>query len=223
MRDNPNSISGSQHTDDIETTTTIAGLIKTMWSCLGRLWLDHLQTVHEQNKTKQSPVTLSSLKNRVRLIHALKPETLPIHHHYFHDDVENILHNATIQSLQTYIQHYLPIIMKSIQRRHEEIVELTTIERILLAVPQRVPAGLLSALEGPQSTTQDTTLHDIPHGDHSTSNDPVYNLSHPLHDTTHPAQEETPHRKHRRRRILRMMRQALLALWHRPQTSSPND
>jgi len=59
---------------DHELTSTIAGLIKTMWSCLGQLWLDHLSTIHETEKSTQSPVTLASLRDsRVRLIQALQP------------------------------------------------------------------------------------------------------------------------------------------------------
>ena len=57
---------------------TMAGLIKTMWTCVGQLWLDHLTTIHEKAKSPQSPVTLVSLLgDRVGLIHALQPNTLP--------------------------------------------------------------------------------------------------------------------------------------------------
>ena len=91
-----------------------------MWGALGRAWIDHLDTVHQKSKCTTSPVTLESLKDRVRLIHAMKPETLRIHHHYFHDDLDAVLHKATIQSLQTYIQHYLPAIIRSIDLRHAQ-------------------------------------------------------------------------------------------------------
>jgi hypothetical protein len=99
---------------------TIAGIIKTMWGALGRAWLDHLDTIHQKSKCAQSPVTLESLQTRVRLIHAMKSETLRIHHHYFHEDLDRVLQKATIQSLQTYIQHYLLAILQSINQRSDQ-------------------------------------------------------------------------------------------------------
>jgi hypothetical protein len=96
---------------------SIAGLIKVMWKLVGKLWLDHLQVIHETTKSHQSPVTLVSLQTRVWFIHALKPDTQPIHaHHYFHSDLKAFLQKSNIQALETYIQHYLPPIMSSIHQ-----------------------------------------------------------------------------------------------------------
>ena len=112
--------------ESLAVTRTISGIIQIMWGSLSRLWLDHLKTIHDHTKTTQSPVTLASLKDQVWLIHARQPETLPIHQHYFHADLEAFLQKATIQSLQLYIQHYLPVIKRRIRLRldslHEEIV-----------------------------------------------------------------------------------------------------
>ena len=165
-----------------EITTTIAGLIKTMWDSLSRAWLDHLAIIHEKKTTPlKSPVTLQSLKDRVRLIHALQPEALSCHQHYFHDDIESVLAKATSQSLQKYIQHYLPCIMRSIrqrQRRHHQ-------------PPSSPPLD-------PHHT------HNIPSSAHQPASAshraPTYD-KHPDHHATHPAQEEPPHRRHSRDRI----------------------
>ena len=80
---------GTQHeapcrpeTHDHSATIFIAGLIKICWTSLSQLWLDHLATIHNTIKTTQSPVTLQSLRARSRLIHGLKPATLPIHSQY---------------------------------------------------------------------------------------------------------------------------------------------
>jgi hypothetical protein len=180
---------GGQH-PEIETTKTITGIIKTMWAVLGRAWLDHLATVHQTASLHQSPVTLSSLQDRVRLIHALRhSETLPIHHHYFHDDLESVLKKATIQSLTTYIQHYLPVIMRSINLRSEATYTLVHMQdttphsernRTSNTTPLLSPTTTHSNFSGSQS---DNTAHELT------------NTTRQLH---HPAQEEPAHRKQSR-------------------------
>jgi len=162
-------------------TKTIAGLIKIMWGALSRAWLDHLAIVHEkQSKPTHSPVTLQSLKDRVRLIHALKPETLPIHRHYFHEDLDSVLTKATNQSLQTYIQHYLPCITRSIRQRH---------------TGSRGSSSTQSTPPPPMHQSQ----HPPPHPpEHALISPPSAT---PSRHSTHPAQEEPTHRRHSRNRI----------------------
>ena len=150
-----------------------------MWGALGRLWLAHLAIVHEK-KTKpfNSPVTLQSLKDQVRLIHALQPATLPCHSHYFHEDIEGVLHKATIQSLRTYIEHYLPCITRSIHLRRSRFNDSqfphlpSQLETLDTPPPQEIYG------QPPATTT------------HSLS-----------HHTKHHAQEEPTHRRHSRNRI----------------------
>ena len=162
--------------DDSAITKTIAGLIKTMWNALSKLWLDHLAIIHEKkSKPTRSPVTLQSLKDRVRLIHALKPETLPIHRHYFHEDIDDVLQKATTQSLQTYIEHYLPCILQSIKQRK------------LQCSPQLPP-------DHPTSDIHSSVNN--PHFDTPCPNTASRNPHSP-----HPAQEEPTHRRHSRNRI----------------------
>ena len=138
-------------------------------------------------KTTQSPVTLASLKDQVRLIHALQPETLLIHQHYFHANLEAFLQKATIQSLQLYIQHYLPVIKRSIRicpdSLHEESVNDEHYE--LPPVDSNLPSS-------------------VAHGQC-----PII--------ATHPAQAEPSHRKCNRPRILQRMRQVLIDWSQRPQ------
>jgi hypothetical protein len=81
-----------------ELTCMLARLIKTMWECVGQLWLNHLATIHETAKTTQSPVTIASLRDCVRLIHALQADTLPIHAHYFHSDLEGFLAKSSLST-----------------------------------------------------------------------------------------------------------------------------
>ena len=159
----------------IETTKTIAGLIKTMWGALSRAWLHHLDIIHQKSQCRQSPVTLASLKDRVRLIHALQPHTPSTHHHYFHEDLDSVLEKATIQSLQSYIQHYLPAIMRSLPNRHAQH-------------PTLLPQSPSPANPSDISTT--TFLGS------STHPSPFQTIH-----QSHPAQEEPAHRKHSRRRI----------------------
>jgi hypothetical protein len=105
----------SATTPPCDLTPILAGLIKVMWTALSKLWIDHLATIHQTQHTTQSPITRQDLSNRVRRLHALKDRTLPGHAHYFHDDVDAFIAKAGIFSLQSYINHYTPIINASIQ------------------------------------------------------------------------------------------------------------
>ena len=180
-----------------ELTIIVSGLIKTMWASLGKLWLDHLQTIHQSERTRESPVTLQSMRDHVRLIHALKPQTQPIHSHYFHDDIEAFLQKSTIQSLRTYIHHYLPTIMSSIKLAGGTLPQ-----------PQHLPnAPCTPERSAPTSLS-------IPHA-------PIVSGTLPAltHTTLHPALEETPHRKSTRRRVFSRVLRALRA-WARRRTPS---
>ena len=150
---------------------------------MGQLWLDHLHCIHDSANTSQSPVTLSSLRDRVRLIHALKSATLPIHSHYFHPDLDGFLHKATIQSLDTYIAHYLPLIMHSISQAS------TTSPPVM---PYPVGGTTMTSASVPPTSA-------CPHPPEANSNS----------DILHPSLEETPHRKRNRRRQLARVLQAL--------------
>ena len=149
---------------------------------MSRLWLDHLKTIHESSTTKQSPVTLSSLRTRVRRIHKLKHIAHPDHAHYFHDNIDEFIEKSTIQSLETYITHYLPPILSSIQLAKES---------------DRLPPTDLSPKTPPSPPipTFVTIPTIIPSSNTST--------------TLHPSQEETPHRERTRRRLFSRVFQAL--------------
>ena len=110
-------VANEQHTHDTvpDLTKIMAGLIKVMWSSLGQLWLNHLSTIHQTDKTIHSPVTLDDLRNHIRHLHHQRTRTLPIHQHYFIPDVEVYLAKASKASMQSYIDHYEPIIRASIQ------------------------------------------------------------------------------------------------------------
>ena len=178
LRSADNNPDGPSAIPSCEITKTIAGLITTMWGALSRAWLDHLAIVHEkQTKPTNSPVTLQSLKDRVRLIHALKAEVLPCHQHYFHDNIESVLQKATSSSLQKYIQHYLPCILRSIQTRQSTSHH----------PPFCPPLEYLP------------TSNHTSHPEHHTTLDCLIDPT-----TTpgkHPAQSEPTHRRHSRDRI----------------------
>ena len=180
---------GGHTPTDHEITSTLAGLIKVMWNAVGQLWLDHLATIHETTKSTQSPITLESLRSRVRLIHALRPHTLPIHAHYFPSNLDGFLQKATIQSLTSYITHYLPPIEHSINTaRSAAASAIETRPECPTPAPQSPTSGVGTS---PSSTPS-----------------PLINLSvHP--PTSHPAMEETPHRKRNRRRRFTRVLQAL--------------
>jgi hypothetical protein len=128
-------------------------------------------------------VTLSDLRNQVRTIHLLKEKTLPIYHHYFHRDLEGYLAKATIHSLQTYIDHYLPAIEFSIQQSEDinnghsqfDIGSIITVSANDVATPNTLP----------------TTPENPP--------------PHTLHDSL----EEPSHRKRKRRKILSRLARAI--------------
>jgi hypothetical protein len=100
-----------------DVTSMLSGLIKVMWTEVGELWIAHLAMIHEKEKTRISPVSLEAMRNRVRTIHSLKDQTLPMHHHYFHKDVEAYLQRATLQSMTTYVEHYYPVIKACVTTR----------------------------------------------------------------------------------------------------------
>jgi hypothetical protein len=191
-------------------TIIVSGLIKTMWASLGNIWLDHLKTIHESERTRVSPVTLASLRDHVRLIHALKPQAQSIHSHYFHDDIEGFLQKANIQSMRTYITHYLQPIMSSIQKASEESTSSTqhsswsSLPQALdTPSPERPPQHVRTSASRPANILRSPTSHPTPQE----------------HHTLHPALEETPHRKRARRRIFSQAIRALSA-WARRRTSS---
>ncbi len=182
-----------------ELTSTLAGLIKTMWSGLGQAWLDHLNTIHATDKTPQSPVTLASLRDRIRLIYALKPNTLPIHAHFFHPDLEDFLAKGTIQSFTSYITHYLPAILHSVAAARS----LDTTPPINNSTP-------------PPRQCPNPQRNPIP------VNPPAAPLTErPDLVTPHPAMEEPPHRKRARRRTFHRVLWSLL-LWARRRRDPPN-
>ena len=194
-----------------ELTIIISGLIKVMWRCLGNLWLDHLQTIHDTQRTRTSPVTLASLRAQVRLIHALKAQTQPIHAHYFHDDIDEYLHKSTIQSLQTYIQHYLPPILTSIKQATAATDTQTS--------SHNSQARSVNSL--PQSLPDNTTRHGFQHTTVQPTVDPPPPFVPPQVTTTqHHALEETPHRKRTRRRTVSRVLRALRN-WARRRTTTP--
>jgi hypothetical protein len=100
-----------------DVTSMMSGLIKVMWTEVGDLWIAHLEMIHEKEKTRISQVSLEAMQNRVRTIQSLKDQTLPMHHHYFHKDVEAYLQRATLQSMTTYVEHYYPMIKASVTTR----------------------------------------------------------------------------------------------------------
>ena len=109
----------SPQESELEALTTkgnsiVSGAIKIFWAELGTLWIRHLETIHDKAKSHVSPVSLDAMRNRVRMIHSLKARTLPMHSHYFHDDVETYLQGATLQSMTTYVHHYFPVIQASL-------------------------------------------------------------------------------------------------------------
>ena len=182
--------------NDHELTSTIAGLIRTMWTCVGQLWLDHLTTIHETAKSTQSPVTLASLRERVRLIHALQPNTLPIHAHYFHSDLDDFLEKATIQSLTSYTTHYLPAILRSLK-----LARSTTTHDHSDNITCPLHTPLTSPLTSPTHQPRQSPPNSPSHSTSSPFQSPSSPIDTPTASTTHPAMEETPHRKRNRRRI----------------------
>jgi hypothetical protein len=99
-----------------DVTTILSGMIKILWSELGTCGLSiWTWLIHEKaNNTRISPVSLEAMGNRVRMVHSLKERTFPIHSHYFHDDIEGYLQDATLQSMTTYVDHYYPVIQASL-------------------------------------------------------------------------------------------------------------
>jgi hypothetical protein len=144
-----------------------------MWNSLGKLWLDHLKIIHETATKSQSPVTLESLRTRIRLIHELQTQAQPYHSHYFQDDLDGFLQKSTIQSMTTYITQYLPPIIASIQSRQDAMSVYA-----FLPIPVPPPSA-------PESSAHQFTPGTLP-------------ISPLSHDTLHPAQEESPHRKRNR-------------------------
>ena len=176
---------------DHDMTSTLAGLIKVMWNAIGQLWLDHLATIHETTKSTQSPITLESLRSRVRLIHALQPHTLPIHAHYFPSNLDAFLQKATIQSLNSYITHYLPPIEHS----------LKIARSAAMSAAETSPACPTPAPQSPTTDSDECT---------SPSSNPSPSIHLYVHSpTSHPAMEEPTHRKRNRRRRFTRVLQAL--------------
>ncbi len=204
--------------NDHELTSTIAGLIKTMWSGVGQLWIDHLAAIHETAKTSQSPVTpLSSLQDRVRLIHLLKPSTLPIHAHYFHSDLDSFLSKATIHSLNSYITHYLPAIQHSIALKQSTATHTSpappSVPGTSPGPPQRTPSiprnppsvpshspPLHARLPTQPLPDQPPTPQRPSTPRHLTTMSTIPTTAHTI--APHPATEEPPHRKRNRRRTV---------------------
>ena len=163
---------------------------------MSRLWLDHLKTIHESSTTKQSPVTLSSLRTRVRLIHELKHIAHPNHAHYFHDNIDEFIEKSAIQSLETYITHYLPLILSSSIQQTKETEQLPPNDASSTTPPSHtIPTFITIRTILPSSTTS---------------------------PTLHPSQEETPHRKRTRRRLFSRVFQALRT-WASGGNSSTNN
>jgi hypothetical protein len=121
-------------TRTVDPITFTAGRIKTIWLEVGTLWRTHLETVHQNTITSQSPVVLADLKSKIRLLHSLQTKVLPQHRaSYFHPDLEAYLASATLHSLRTYIATYRPVIMASIKAAETEQTAsiLTTIRGVV--------------------------------------------------------------------------------------------
>jgi hypothetical protein len=164
----------------------------------------------------QSPLHLSRTE-LLRLIHLLKPSTLPIHAHYFHSDLDSFLSKATIHSLNSYITHYLPAIQHSIALKHSSTTPTSPAPpselRMSPGPPQRTPSLLRSPPPAPShSPPLHARLTTQPLPDQTptpqrpstyrplTTTSTISTTAQPI--APHPATEEPPHRKRNRRRTV---------------------
>lgn len=99
----------------IDPTVFIAGLIKTIWLEVGRLWTHHLDHIHHTQHQKQSPLALSDVQSRIRTLYNLRSQVLHCHQdRYFPSDLDSLLSSASLTYLQMYLSTYQPLIMASI-------------------------------------------------------------------------------------------------------------
>ena len=201
-------------------TIFFAGLIKTLWDALSKLWKDHLDLIHETATATSSPVSRSDITIRIRSLAAQQPMVLPIHRtsRYFPADLDAFLTTSSLSQLQNYVAQYGPVIQSSILQQ-QELLETATILVAGGHSATPIPAtGIpltphttrdrtdLDSQSEPQSPSQHSELPVNIHSDTESDDDLL-----PLSSTGHPALEEATHRKSRGHRI------------HRPAASNSQD
>jgi hypothetical protein len=201
----------------IDPTIFFAGLIKTLWEELSKLWRSHLDLIHETATSTSSPVSRSEVCIRIRSLVAKEPMVLPIHRtsRYFPPNLDDFLNKSSLPQLQNYLAQYSPVIHSSIAQQHKALeMALTPSAGGPHSTPNPIPeegsippgtAAIRDAMAAPalddrsaaQSPSQQDYIQPIDIQSDTESDDDLL----PQSSTGHPALEEATHRKSRGHRI----------------------